>query len=144
MAIAALDFGKRWIGIAAADSEETVVYPVDTIERRSLEHDLQIICARLAELGVNHLIVGLPLNMDGTIGPQARATQTFAERLRKMTGLPVELYDERLSSFEAEERLKDVPRQKKKKKKNRIIDAIAASVILESWLQSRNSRGSDN
>jgi putative Holliday junction resolvase len=143
VAIAALDFGKRWIGIAAADSEETVVYPVETIERRSLKHDLEVICARLAELGVNNLIVGLPLNMDGTIGPQARAAQTFAECLREMTGLPVELYDERLSSFEAKERLKDANRKKNKKRKKRIIDAIAASVILESWLQRRNSRGTD-
>jgi putative Holliday junction resolvase len=132
MAIAAIDYGRRWIGIAVADPDAAIgARPVDTMERKSLRHDLETLRARLAELDVTRVIVGLPLNMDGSIGPSALAAKAFAEKLHEATGLEVELYDERLTSFEAEERLRALSRSKNRK---RTVDAVAASVILESWL----------
>jgi putative Holliday junction resolvase len=100
----AIDLGKRRIGIAIADNEGLAVHPIGAIERRSLVRDLESIRARLVEFEVSHVIVGLPLNMDGSAGPAARAAETFAARLREACGLPVDLLDERSAALEAEER----------------------------------------
>jgi putative Holliday junction resolvase len=136
MIIAGIDFGNRRIGLAISNPDQLSAYPVETIERgRSLEADLATLRARLTALEVRRVVVGLPLNMDGTVGPQARAAQVFAHRLEEATGIPVELCDERLSSFEAEERLKGLPVRRNRRKL--AIDAVAASVILESWLRSQ-------
>jgi putative pre-16S rRNA nuclease len=143
MAIAALDLGKRRIGIAIADNEGLAVHPIGAIERRSLVRDLESIRARLVEFEVSQVIVGLPLNMDGSAGPAARASETFAERLRDACGLPVDLFDERLSSFEAEERLRELSgsRSRDKGRDKGRIDAVAAGIILESWLRRRQGEG---
>lgn len=139
MAIAAFDLGKRRIGIAIADNEGLAVHPIGALERRSLVRDLESIRARLVEFEVSHVIVGLPLNMDGSVGPAARAAETFAARLREACGLPVDLFDERLTSFEAEGRLRESSGRRARDKGR--IDAVAASIILESWLQKRRREG---
>jgi putative holliday junction resolvase len=133
MTIAAIDYGKKRLGIAAADPAGIVVYPVTTIERTSLNRDLDKIKECLSQLEVSKIIVGYPLNMDGSAGPAAHAAETFAAHLREALRLPVELYDERLSTFEAEERLKPIGRRRKA-----LVDAVAATVILESWLRRQN------
>jgi putative holliday junction resolvase len=136
MIIAGIDFGNRRIGLAVSNPDQVSAYPVETIERgRSLAADLETLRTRLTALEVRRVVVGLPLNMDGTVGPQARAAQVFARRLEEATGIPVELCDERLSSFEAEERLKALPVRRNRRKL--AIDAVAASVILETWLRSQ-------
>jgi putative holliday junction resolvase len=132
MIIAAIDYGRRRLGIAACESSGIVAYPVGVIQRRSLKRDLAALNERLRELEARRVIVGLPLNMDGTIGPAARAAEQFARHLRDMTGLEVELHDERLSTFEAEERLKAAS---KRGRRRAMVDAVAAVVILESWLE---------
>ena len=142
MAIAALDLGRRRIGVALATGG-AAAYPVGTIERRSLVKDLEAIGAMLRARDVEQIVVGLPLNMDGSVGPQARAAQDFARQLEAAIGLPVALYDERLTSFEAEERLSEnrlraSPRKARRKKA--AVDALAAAIILEGWLQSRTRR----
>ena len=137
MVVAGVDLGKRRIGLAVGNLGQFSAYPVVTIERgRSLRADLETLRARLAALEARRIVVGLPLNMDGTAGPQARAAQAFARRLEEATGIPVELCDERLSSFEAEERLKGLPLPRRNRRKL-AIDAVAASVILETWLRSQ-------
>jgi putative holliday junction resolvase len=136
MIVAGIDFGNRRIGLAVSNPDQLSAYPVETIERgRSLAADLAALLARLTALEVRRIVVGLPLNMDGTVGPRARAAQVFARRLEEATGIPVELCDERLSSFEAEERLKGLPVRRNRRKL--AIDAVAASVILETWLRSQ-------
>ena len=136
MVVAGIDFGNRRIGLAVSSPDQLSAYPVETIERsRSLAADLATLRVRLTALEVRRIVVGLPLNMDGTVGPQARAAQVFARRLEEATGIPVELCDERLSSFEAEERLKGIPVRRNRRKL--AIDAVAASVILETWLRSQ-------
>jgi putative Holliday junction resolvase len=138
MRTAAIDFGRKRLGLAITDDQGRDAYPLGAMERRSLKLDLEAIRSRLAERGVTRIVVGLPLNMDGSEGPAARAARAFAERLAAVTGLPVELYDERLSSFEAEERLRGAVSSRAARK--RAVDAIAAVVILEGWLQSRARR----
>jgi putative holliday junction resolvase len=133
MTIASLDFGKRRIGLALAYGDHDAVIPLEVIERKSLARDLYRVVARLAELEVSQVVVGLPLNMDGTEGPQAQAATRFADRLRDTSGLVVELFDERLTSFEARERL----RESGGRRPRGGIDAIAAAVILEGWLARR-------
>jgi putative Holliday junction resolvase len=131
--VAAVDFGRRRIGIAIT-GDHGVVLPVATIQSRSRESSLAVLKARLAALEVRHIVVGLPLNRDGTIGPEARAAEKFAAELRLISGVPVELHDERLSSFEARERLRG---RSARHRRDPRIDAVAACVILESWLTSR-------
>ena len=133
MIIAAIDYGKRRLGIAAGESSGIVAYPVGVIQRRSLKRDLAALSERLRELEAKRVIVGLPLNMDGSAGPAARAAEQFARHLRETTGLEVELHDERLSTFEAEERLKAAS----KRGRRAMVDAVAAVVILEGWLEAQ-------
>jgi putative Holliday junction resolvase len=136
MPIAGIDFGRKRIGLAVSDGQ--TAYPLGIMERCSLKSDLQAIRARLAERGVSLIVVGLPLNMDGTEGPSARAARAFAEHLGKATGLPVEMFDERLTSFEAEQRLNEASASRTAKRAAR--DAVAAAIILEGWLEARRAR----
>ena len=135
MSIAALDLGRRRIGVAVTDAAAMGAHPVGVVERRSMAHDLEAIAAMLRDREVTTIVVGLPLNMDGSEGPAARAARLFAERMGAALKVEVEMFDERLTSFEAEERLKGMPVKKGARKP--AIDAIAATVILEGWLQSR-------
>ncbi len=134
MIIAAIDYGKRRLGLAAGDSFGIVAYPAGVIQRHSLKRDLAALSERLRELEARRVIVGLPLNMDGTAGPAARAAEQFARHLCEATGLEVELHDERLSTFEAKERLKTAS---KRGRRRAMVDAVAAVVILESWLEAQ-------
>jgi putative Holliday junction resolvase len=84
------------------------------------------------EHGPDTVIMGLPLNMDGTEGPRAELSRAFAESLSNLTGVPVHLHDERLTSFEAEQRMRGTSRREKKER----ADAVAACVLLESWIES--------
>jgi putative Holliday junction resolvase len=92
----------------------------------------------LAARDVARIVVGLPINMDGSEGPMADATREFARRVGAHLSLPVELFDERLTSREAEERVG--PRSRRKRRK-RPLDAIAAAVILEGWLAAKAELG---
>jgi putative Holliday junction resolvase len=137
MTIAALDLGARRIGIAVTDADRLAAHPLCTIERRSIGADLEAIRRALSSRHIDCLVVGLPVNMDGTEGPMARYARNFATRLGASMGITVDLQDERLSSFEAKQRLDGAGRRRGKKKQP--IDAIAAAVILESWLQAHQS-----
>ncbi len=134
MVIAAIDLSAHHIGIAVTDAEGVAAHPLETLDRRSIEHDLKAIEDLLRPRGVKLVIIGLPLNMNGSEGPRASAARAFAQRLHLKTGLPVELYDERLTTFEARERLRGLTMRRASRK--RAVDAIAASLILEGWLES--------
>ncbi len=138
MRIAAIDYGRKRIGLATTDDQGRGAYPLGIVERRSQKDNLEAIRKHLTERGVTLVVVGLPLNMDGSEGPMARAARAFAERLGAATGLPVELYDERLSSFEAEERLRGAVSSRAARKL--AVEAMAAVVILEGWQESRARR----
>ena len=140
MSVAALDLGRRRIGVAVTDAAAMGAYPVGVVERRSTTRDLEAIAAMLRDREVTTIVVGLPLNMDGSEGPAARAARLFADRVAGALKVEVEMFDERLTSFEAEERLKGMPVKKGARKP--AIDAIAATVILEGWMQSRAEKTS--
>ncbi len=139
MPIIALDFGRRRIGVAIS-ADELTAHPLAFIERRTLAHDLASLRLKVAPYRVSRVIVGLPLNMDGSEGPQARAARAFAQSVRDKLDLPVELFDERLTSFEAEQRLAGL--KVKRSKRKGAVDALAAAIILESWLQRQTVRDS--
>lgn len=134
--VAALDLGKQRIGIAVCASPGSPVIPVGVIERASLAIDLARLNSELQSRAIERVIVGLPLNMDGSEGAAARHAHNFADRLRQMVNAQVELFDERLTSFEAEVRLR-TGATKRGIKSKAAVDAVAAAIILEGWLVSQ-------
>jgi putative Holliday junction resolvase len=133
MPIAALDLGRRRIGVAVTDAAAMGAHPLGIVERRALKHDLEAIAAMLHDRRVTIVVVGLPLNMDGTEGAAAISARRFAAGLDEALDVTVEMFDERLTSFEARDRLAGVPARKGARKTG--LDALAAVVILEGWMQ---------
>lgn len=127
-----VDPGRVRIGLAVADDVLRTAQPVRTLPRRGDAADLAAIAEIARDYEVTRAVVGLPLNMDGTEGPAARHARAFAARLEAALGVPVELFDERLSSFEAEQRLRARGVSSKDARGN--VDAEAAAVILQGWL----------
>ena len=131
MAILAIDFGSRRIGLAVADSLSSPAYPIGTLKRKSLREDLDQVARAIDGRGVTQLVVGLPLNMNGSEGPIARAARKFGDQLGAHLDLSVDYADERLTSVEARERLSAQGGMRGKKA---AVDALAAAIILEDWL----------
>ncbi|HVO19197.1 MAG TPA: Holliday junction resolvase RuvX [Anaeromyxobacter sp.] len=127
-----VDLGRVRIGLALADDLLGTARPLRTVVRRDESADLQAIAALAREYEVTRAVLGLPLNMDGSEGPSARLARNFQPRLAAALGVPVDLFDERLSSFEAETRLRD--RGISSKDRRAMVDAEAAAVILQGWL----------
>lgn len=135
-----LDLGSRTIGIAVSDLTGLIANGVETIRRTSPERDFRRLEELFTEWEVGEVVLGYPKNMNGTIGERARLTEEFAEELkRRFPGLPVVLWDERLSTVAAERVLIDADIQRKKRRK--VIDMMAAVVILQNYLDSRKMRG---
>lgn len=132
--IVALDVGDATIGVAATDELGLTVHPVRTIRRTaSIKADLRTVEELLVELDASKVVVGLPLLASGDEGPQAAKVRDFFDRLARRIRIPAVLFDESLSTVEAEEFLleADVSRAKRRK----VIDQAAAMVILRSYLQ---------
>jgi putative pre-16S rRNA nuclease len=138
MSIAALDLGRRRIGIAIWEGGAMAPNPLATIERRSAAEDLAALGRHFRGRAVERVIVGLPLNMDGSEGAMAQMARSFGNRLSAELGLPVEFHDERLTSFEAEQRLGGLGIKRGRRKP--AIDAVAATVILEEWIATHRGR----
>jgi len=134
----ALDHGKRRIGVAIADTETGMAFARNAIQRRNLDHDLALVRELCTAEGVERIVVGLPLNMDGTEGPQAAAAREFGSRLAAI-GLEVSYEDERLSSWEAAERLMEAGRNPRRAGGE--LDSTAARVILQQYLDARHRPG---
>jgi putative holliday junction resolvase len=130
----ALDLGDRRIGVAVSDSLGMLARPVEVFERRSRVEDFEHIGDLARQHGVKALVVGLPLNLDGTEGPQAAWVRDYTAALAGTLPIPITLWDERLSS----ETAKDILRQQGRNPRNEPIDAVAAAVILQSYLDSQD------
>jgi putative Holliday junction resolvase len=133
--VMALDVGERRIGVAISDVMGVLATPVVTLSRRSRAEDLAAIARLTRERGVVRIIVGHPLNMDGSAGEQARRSERFAQRLAEALGAdgpPVTLWDERLSTQAAAERLYAGGSTGRAG-----LDAAAAAVILQEWLDAQ-------
>ncbi|MCE5186169.1 MAG: Holliday junction resolvase RuvX [Planctomycetaceae bacterium] len=133
----AIDHGEKRTGLAICDASETLVSPHSVVETSSRQVLLDRVLALLKQENIEAVVVGLPLNMDGTEGPRAKQVRHFGSLLERQGGIPVFFHDERLSSFEADHLAIDLELTRKKKKKR--LDAIAASAILTSFLQHKNA-----
>ncbi|MBL7214741.1 MAG: Holliday junction resolvase RuvX [Phycisphaerae bacterium] len=131
----AIDHGQKRTGLAICDASETIVSPHSVIETQSSAELLKRIVSIIAEEGIEAVVIGLPLNMDGTEGPRVEKVKAFSQLLSDRVQIPVLFHDERLSSFEAEQLLIDLELTRKKKKKR--IDAIAAAEILKTFLTAK-------
>jgi putative holliday junction resolvase len=131
-AIAGLDLGTVTIGVAVSDLRRRVSTPLETIKRQKFTLD----AARLLEIAdkraIRGLVLGLPINMDGSEGPRAQSTRAFARNLERLTDLPIAFWDERLSTVAAERALLEADTSRKRRAE--IIDHVAAGFILQGLL----------
>lgn len=132
MRIVAVDLGDVRTGLAAGDDVVRIVQPLRVVEERDPARRLERVADEIDRHGADRIVVGLPLNMDGTEGEAAVAARRFGEALAGRLGVPVDYQDERLTSFDADERLKGSGLTRRGKKK--VQDSIAAATILEDWL----------
>lgn len=130
----ALDPGSRRIGVAVSDETGLIASPVAVIERTTRARDLERLTRLVAEYQPEELLVGLPVLPSGDLGPQARASQVFAEQMQEAFGLPIRLWNERYSTVEARRRRADGPRRRKR---SPFVDAEAAAIFLQDYLDSR-------
>ncbi len=133
--ILALDVGNKRIGVALSDELNILAQPLYTIHRKGLERDIQEIVNIIKEKNVGTVIVGLPKNMDGTVGFQGEKTQKFAEILMQNIEIPLIMWDERLTTISARRIM--IENDVKQKDKKNLVDTVAAVVILENYLNSR-------
>jgi putative holliday junction resolvase len=131
----ALDVGGRRIGVAMSDSMRILASPLTTLRATPRERVIAQIASHIAQYEVTEVVVGLPLTLNGEIGPQAQIVQNFVEELQRALPVPVHFFDERLTSVAAERMMIDLgikPEQRKAR-----IDEVAASIILQDFLDAR-------
>jgi putative Holliday junction resolvase len=127
-----LDLGDARVGVAISDPERRVAVPHGTIRTGQPPGELKAVAALVEELGITAVVVGHPRSMSGASGPRAQQAEAFAEALRAIVGVPVELQDERLSTAEAERSLREAGMSGRRRRQ--VVDESAATVILGSWL----------
>jgi putative holliday junction resolvase len=146
--ILALDYGRARIGMAMASTDAAIARPLGVLERINRNEDMRRLREIAREHSVKQILVGLPLRLDGTRGEMAEEAQRFAQRVHKQLGLPVEMIDERLTSWEAERQLEEQQgrsfhetpayapsgRKRKPEKEKGSVDAMAAAIILKEYL----------
>jgi RNAse H-fold protein YqgF len=139
MRIMGLDYGERRIGVAMSDLFGWTAQGLEVIDKKAVADSDARIAELIGQYEVGEIVVGLPKNMNGTIGPSGENCIAFAERLRQKLELPVRLWDERLTTVSAERTLleADVSRNKRKQ----VIDKMAAAILLQSYLDSVSKRG---
>lgn len=131
MRIAALDYGARRVGVAVANTEIGIPFPATV-----LPNDLEGIVRWLQQEGIEHVVVGAPYLMWGEAGERVQEVEAFAERLRQRLSVPVELLDERLTTLEAERRLREG--EYRRARREQVVDAVAAALLLETYLRKRS------
>ena len=134
-----LDLGSRRIGVAVSDRSGTIATPLTVVvraKRRAEDH--RRIAALVADEEAEILVVGLPLSLDGSMGPAARAAANEAEQLASVVGVPVETVDERLTTVTAEGALRQAG--VKGQSRRQVVDKVAAAVLLQAWLDRRRTR----
>jgi putative Holliday junction resolvase len=135
--ILGLDVGSRRIGVAVTDPLGITAQGLETLQRRNKRHDFDQLSQVIRQYGVKEIVVGLPLRMSGAEGTQSEKMRVFAEELRKKFKLPVHLYDERLTSAEANRFLRET--ELSIEKRGKAVDRMAAVLILQGWMEWRAS-----
>ncbi|HET8925931.1 MAG TPA: Holliday junction resolvase RuvX [Candidatus Acidoferrum sp.] len=145
--ILGVDYGRARMGLALASGETRMAQPLSTMQRINRNEDMRRLRELVHEHGVKQIVVGLPLRLDGSRGEMAEEAERFAQRVRKQIGVPVEMVDERLTSWEAERLLEEVQgrfihdekvgghKKPKKPQGKMTVDAVAAAVILKEYLE---------
>ncbi|MFX0559075.1 Holliday junction resolvase RuvX [Tepidibacillus infernus] len=132
MRIMGLDVGEKTIGIAMSDELGWTAQGVEVLRRTSLERDITRLQQIINEYQVEEIVVGLPKNMNGSLGPRAEMIKEFAEILQQTFQLPIRFWDERLTTVSAERTLIEADVSRKKRKQ--VIDKMAAMLILQGYL----------
>jgi putative Holliday junction resolvase len=133
-----LDYGDKTIGVAVSDELGWTAQSVETIRRSTRERDFERLRQLVAEYDVGEIIVGLPKNMNNTIGPRGELNIAFAKDVEQTLQLPVRLWDERLTTASAQRTLLEADVSRKKRKL--VIDKIAAALILQNYMDSKIAR----
>ncbi len=133
--IMGIDYGDVRMGIAFSDLSRTIATGYETYVRKSLEQDITHLKGLIQEKSVKKIVMGLPLNMDGSQGIRVQATYDFASKLKESINIPIEYVDERLTSVEAEKFLIDQDVSRKKRKQ--VIDKMSAVLILQEYLDQK-------
>lgn len=134
MRVLGLDIGSKRIGIAVSDELGLTAQGIETLVSKGLEADIKHIVKLAGDYQAKEIVVGLPLNMDGTEGPQAKKVRTLMERIIQEVQIPVREWDERLSTVAAERTLLEADMSRAKRRK--VIDKLAAVLILQTYLDS--------
>jgi len=134
-----IDYGDRWFGLAMSDPTETIARPLEVV--RGEEELWRRLEQLRREEDIAGFVLGLPLNMDGSVGPKARQVLVFKERLAERTGLPVEVWDERLTTVQAERSLREAGASRSRRRRD--VDRVAAQILLQSFLDRQSRSGGD-
>ncbi|MBI5303307.1 MAG: Holliday junction resolvase RuvX [Chloroflexi bacterium] len=137
MRVLGLDVGDKRIGVAFGDTTVNIATPVSVITRGSFDHDTRALGDAIRKYDAERFIVGLPRNMDGTLGEQAQAVMTLAQHLERALKVPLAFWDERLTTVAATERRNATGARGKKSRQ--YLDAMAAAVILQDYLDSQRN-----
>ncbi len=141
MRILGLDAGTKRLGVAISDEMGWTAQPLDVIQGRSQEEMAAALKDRVAEYDIDRVVIGLPKHMNGSEGASAEMARKLGEMVQNALGVEVEYWDERLTSVAAERVLLEANVRRKKRKA--VVDKIAATMILQGWLDARTSSGSD-
>ena len=141
MRVLGLDLGQKRIGVAVSDEDASIAFPDGAIESRGPKKDVAAVAELCSEREIGRVVIGLPRHLDGREGPEAEAARAFADALAARTGLTVETLDERWTTIEAERMLHAQGR--KKKKQRAVVDSVAASIILRTYLDLLRNRERD-
>lgn len=133
-----LDVGTKTVGVAVSDALGYTAQGVTTVRRTNLKADLAELRRIIEASEVSRVVIGLPLNMDGSEGPRAEASRAFGDAVHKTTGLPIEYQDERLTTVAAQRVLLEADVSRKKRRE--VIDQIAAQLILQTWLDTKSTQ----
>ncbi len=134
--ILAVDYGAKRVGLAMSDETKTIASPLTQLNVESDADAVEKIVGAIGDRQVERVVVGLPRNMDGSYGPQAQKVQMFIEKLREKMAVPIETWDERLTTAAAERAMLEADLSRAKRKERR--DKIAAQILLQSYLDARS------
>ena len=135
MRVMALDVGDKTIGVAVSDALLLTAQARSTIHRKNLQHDIETLRRLIEDDEVHQIVVGQPLHMDGKESRQSQKVRHFADELQKQLKIPIVFWDERLTSFAAEQHLEEMGLNWRKRRQH--VDKIAAMIILQNYLDSR-------
>ncbi|MEF9852637.1 MAG: Holliday junction resolvase RuvX [Hydrogenoanaerobacterium sp.] len=138
MKIMAVDFGDSRTGLAVCDKTEFLASPIGVIQEKDFDTCVQKVSFAIQEYDVGEVVIGHPKNMNGTIGERAQKCELFAQKLGELTTVPIKLWDERSTTVSAIGYLNETNTRGKKRKA--VIDAVAATIILESYMAYRKNQ----